>query len=62
MSCTFWIRRKRIAAKIREQERLKAEQTAKAAIKQEVVQEKPKKPKEAGGKNGESNKSTDTES
>ena len=28
MSCTFWLKRKRYAAKLREQERIKAEQQA----------------------------------
>lgn len=36
MSATFWIRRKRIAAQIREQERLKTEQEA---TKRETEQE-----------------------
>ncbi len=59
MSCTFWMRRKRIAARIRE-ERLKAEQEQ---VKVEAEETEPQKPtKKAGGKNGKSDKRTDTES
>lgn len=58
MSCTFWMRRKRIAARIRAEERLKAEQEQ-AKVKAEA---EPEKPKKAGGKNGKSDKRTDTES
>lgn len=58
MSCTFWMRRKRIAARIRAEERLKAEQEQ-ANVEAEA---KPEKPKKAGGKNGKSDKRTDTES
>lgn len=60
MSCTFWMRRKRIAARIRE-ERLKAEQEQ-AKVEAETKVTEPEKPKKAGGKNGKSDKRTDTES
>ena len=39
MSCTFWLRRKKIAAKKREQERL----TAEAEKQVQPTEEKPKK-------------------
>lgn len=34
MSCTFWVRRKRIAAQIREQERLKAVEPIEEAVEE----------------------------
>lgn len=53
MSATFWIKRKQMAAKNREQEQIKAEaqvKEEKTVTEKKTVTETPEKPKKRGAK------------